>query len=142
MNRILKTARIVKGLSTTGLAALLGISNNEYIELECQVSRMTAELAQSLALYFSLPVYYFVGKEPLDVKERIEILKRQAIISSRDSHLKHHEFADPASLLHDLITAKEELQASIAEQLALTEMLMAVLQLYDQQCNTRKISHK
>lgn len=142
MNRILKTARIVKGISTTELAALLGVSNNEYIELECQVRRMTAKLAQSLALHFSLPVYYFVGEEPLDVKERIEILKRQLSISSRDSHLKRHDFADPASLLHDLIKAKEELQASIAEQLALTEMLMAVLQLYDKQCNAREISHK
>lgn len=134
MSKLLKAARIVKGVTAQELATHLGISEISYLELENQIGRLSPYHVQLLAVYYSLPVYYFepdhtLRRRAAQLHQRLDKLVEQP----RSQIAPKTKAAIAEELRKSLVTEmmlREELTSSLAKQLELTERLMDTEKLY------------
>ncbi len=134
MNKILLTARKAKGATEEDLASVLGITPLRYRALESRQEPVTPDFARMLAGYFSVPAWYFLETaRPLDIKTRIDLLRRQYDIVAKPEYRVIPPGASVAlaTTVIELMIAKEELGQSLSRELELTEDLAAVTAMYE-----------
>jgi len=115
MNRIMKTARIVKGLSAAEAALVLACSPAAYRRLECGREELAPEQARLLAQYYGIPPFYFMQPAgQAAVMERMERLRAEiaAAPPARQNKLEQLAWTEERhTLLLELLTAQEQLLA-------------------------------
>lgn len=123
MNKVLVTARKVKGITEEELAAVLGLTATAYKQLEMQLLRVTPELAQALAAYFSLPPFYFTANKPSNIQQRITYLQSQ-IATFSEPQFHNVPPNAPLSLVTtvlELLITKDKLLESMSAELEIME---------------------
>ncbi|WP_345954037.1 helix-turn-helix transcriptional regulator [Mucilaginibacter sp. PAMB04168] len=85
MNKILYIARKSKGFTEAQLAQVLGMSETEYNELECELRQMPLDIALKAAKLFNLTPDYFLVSEKQSAKLRAYAAKEALeLLSSPD----------------------------------------------------------
>jgi transcriptional regulator with XRE-family HTH domain len=134
MNRILITARKVRGADEAELARLLGIASSEYQAIESGRLRLEPEHARKLGSYYLVPSWYFLDAAASpDIEARIGLLRQQL-----DMLLKpeYRALPTPGSValtttIIELMIAKDELAAALLRELSLTEELAVITRMFE-----------
>ncbi len=78
MNKTLFIIRKTKGLSPKKMAALIGMEEATYKELECAFAKVTPELATRLEDRFSVPGEYFMAfNKQANAQDYVDLLVRE-----------------------------------------------------------------
>ncbi|HTN45859.1 MAG TPA: helix-turn-helix transcriptional regulator [Flavipsychrobacter sp.] len=133
MNKLLKAVCITRGVSQEDLSEHLGLTLAEYLELESNFRRMTAPVSLALATYFGVPAHYFpVGRS--GTKKQLGILRQKlasfplATVNSPTPDTVVRK--EMQRLLLQQQELREQLTESMAQQLDLSEHLLALMELY------------
>lgn len=134
MNRILITARKVRGVEPEALAGLLDVGLLDYQQLESSRAELLPEHARKLGTFYSLPSWYFLqAMRGANIDARIEQLRRQQEFVARPEYGSVPAGASVAlaATIIELMKAKEELAHSLLRELELAEELAALTMMYE-----------
>jgi transcriptional regulator with XRE-family HTH domain len=134
MNKNLYIARKAKGFTEAQLAQVLGLSEAEYCELECELQQMSLDTALRASKLFNLTPDYFLASEKRSAQVRASVAG-EALKILETANLE----AAPAQLGARFIAMgtralmlQEELNAALHENRVLRQENEAISNLYAQ----------
>jgi len=135
MNKVMITARLVKGFTEKDVAKQLKIDDVLYKEIESGVRSIDTAMSQALETLYDVPAYYFMAG-CTDIQTAIDALEKQKKIISESTDIQNISL--PAQLhislakmaLDSLIAKQQNIQLLVQTSELLTEKKV-LIELYE-----------
>lgn len=132
MNRIVFVARKAKGLTTKDVADVLTMPDNEYLELENSIRKITLEEACRLGDFYHIPHEMILAADPSRTKKYQQMIETYKETLYRPDIRNFYSEADIkfAQMAVEALRANDELYTLLTDHITLKQDHDALKELY------------